>query len=352
MKECTQWGEETRKECAEYRDEGYNKCNDWGSECCDWWPCSWGCEALTWFCIGWYWFSNVVCVAWTYFTTAVCVVWTVIVLVVSFIIEVIGVVVGFVISLVNYVVEVILSIPFLGRLLRELLSVIKEIIYRILGILDVVAWLIGIRPEKKLRLCAIILKDEKGVVADEAMVLEEVQAAIDIYYSKAKVRVIPVSWFHVSNPFSDSEQANDSYVHIDDTLSDSSLVNLNCGVDGWLEEIGLTGSSFNIKLTRSCFWGNARRLLGYGEPICVFVVRSINGASGCSMGPLNNYVTVVGTETNDKTTIAHEVGHTCGLWDISSPTTNLMFGTDNNARGDMTTFQLINMRNSKHVTYF
>ncbi|MCK4911174.1 MAG: hypothetical protein KAR83_06015, partial [Thermodesulfovibrionales bacterium] len=188
-------------------------------------------------------------------------------------------------------------------------------------------------------------------VADTKAVIEEVQATIDILSEQANVRVIPVSWFHLSSGFSDQERADDSYVHVDDSAADPALLDLSCGIDGWLEDIGTIGSAFNIKLTRSCFWGNARRLIGYGEPICAFVVRNISGASGCSMGPLNNYVTVVGSETTDKTTIAHEIGHTCGLWHVGSPTDNLMYGTDNKDRRKMTTFQIVNLRNSKHVTY-
>ena len=83
------------------------------------------------------------------------------------------------------------------------------------------------------------------------------------------------------------------------------------------------GIYYNLVMSRECFCGNARRLLGYGSPITVFIVRSINGGNGtgCSIGPLADYVTVVGTETDDKTTIADETGHGCGLWHNGLSTT-------------------------------
>ncbi len=350
-KRCVEWGEETRKECAEYRDQGYNSCARWDSDCCDWWPCSWGCKILSWFCVAWYWVSNVVCVAWTYITTVVCLVWEVVVTVVSIIIEAISVIVGVIISFIDFVLEVIFSIPILGRLLKQLWTILTELFYRFFGLIDALAWVIGIRPEKKLRMCVIILRDEKGPVADSAMVIEEVQAAIEIFREEANVRLIPVSIFNSTTPFSDDRPADDSFIHIVDSVSKDDVLDVHCGGSGYLEDLWMAGSEFNILMSRHCFLGNARRLLRYGGPVTVFVVRSMAGATGCSMAILTDYVTVVGTETTDKTTIAHESGHACGLWHVS-PTDNLMFDTDSNARRKMTNFQAVNFRNSSHVTYF
>ncbi|RDY59379.1 hypothetical protein [Flagellimonas nanhaiensis] len=349
-RECVEWGEETRRECAEYRDEGYEECSEWGEKCK--WYKPWNC-VVELFCKGWYWVSNIVCVAWTYITTAVCLAWEVIVTVVTYVVLVIELIIGTVISFVGFVLEVIFSIPFLGRLIREILSIVQEIIYRFIGLLDALGYLVGIRPEKKLRLCVIILSDEGGPVADEAMVLEEVQAAADIFREQANVRVIPCSLFNAKNPFQDDVAADDGYIHINTTISRDELLDLQCGAGAWGEDLGFKGTDLNMMMSRLCFCGNARRLLGYGSPVTVFVVRSIDGSSstGCSLGPLADYVTVVGTETTDKTTIAHEVGHACGLWHVGT-LRNLMYEFDSNDRREMSTFQEMNFRNSRHVTYF
>jgi hypothetical protein len=360
-RECIEWGEETRRECSEYRDEGYNQCaesEDRGyRDCCDWWPCSWVCDAWVWVsnivCVAWYWVSNVVCVAWTYITTAVCLVWEAIITVFTYIILVVELIVGTLISIIDFVLELIFSIPIIGRFLRELLSIIQEIIYRLIGLFDALLYLVGIRPEKKLRLCVIILRSEEGLVADEAMVLEEVQRAADIFREQANVRVIPCALFNAKTPFHGDVTSDEKFIHLATSVSSDNMLDVSCGAAAWGEDFLLTGSNFNLEMTRLCFCGNARRLLGYGSPVTVFIVRSIDGGSttGCSLGPLTDYITVVGTEIVDKTTIAHETGHACGLWHVETPT-NLMFDTDSDARNEMSTWQQINFRNSRHVTYF
>ncbi len=397
-RECIKWGEETRQECreyrdngysecteyrdngynscAQYRDQGYNSCLAWGARCCDWWPCSWFCKLVTWFCIAWYWVSNIVCVAWywvsnivcvawhwvanivcvawTYITTAICLVWEVVVTVLTAIIAVVEFIIGTIISLLGFLIEVILSIPIIGGLIREIISVIQEIVYRIAGLLDALAYAVGIRPEKKLRLCVIILRDsDNNPVADPAMVMEEIQTAADIFREHANVRLIPCELANIKTSFHKHDNVNDRFIHITDKPSGDNLLDISCGGTAWWEDLWLQGSEFNIMMSRYCFCGNARKLIGYGAPITVFVIRSIDGGNttGCSLGPLADYITVVGTETEDKTTFAHETGHACGLWHVSKKT-NLMFDSDSNLRREMTTFQEINFRNSRHVTYF
>ena len=51
--------------------------------------------------------------------------------------------------------------------------------------------------------------------------------------------------------------------------------------------------------------------------------------------------------------MAHECGHSCGLWEVDSPKKNLMYnGADVEYRDSLTEFQIVVLRNSKHVTYF
>jgi phospholipase C len=72
LEKCADWQDESYNKCLETRDEGYNACSrkeDQGyNDCCDWWPCSWACDA-------WVWVSHIVCVAWTWISNVVCVVW-------------------------------------------------------------------------------------------------------------------------------------------------------------------------------------------------------------------------------------------------------------------------------------
>ena len=72
LEKCSDWEDQGYNKCIETRDDGYNKCSqeeDQGyNDCCDWWPCSWACDA-------WVWVSHIVCVAWTWISNIVCVVW-------------------------------------------------------------------------------------------------------------------------------------------------------------------------------------------------------------------------------------------------------------------------------------
>lgn len=69
---CTEYRETVKYDCTNYRDDGYSACDRWDSDCCDWWPCSWGCRILTWFCVAWYWVSALVCTAWGYVASFFC----------------------------------------------------------------------------------------------------------------------------------------------------------------------------------------------------------------------------------------------------------------------------------------
>jgi phospholipase C len=55
--------------CSDWQDEGYDRCDqtedDGYNECCDWWPCSWACDALVWV-------SHIVCIAWSWVSKWVC----------------------------------------------------------------------------------------------------------------------------------------------------------------------------------------------------------------------------------------------------------------------------------------
>jgi hypothetical protein len=75
VQECTEKEDQGYEACDEWKDEGYYACDDWDAECCDWWPCSWGCKLITYICKGFYWVSNWVCKGWTWVEKWVCVAW-------------------------------------------------------------------------------------------------------------------------------------------------------------------------------------------------------------------------------------------------------------------------------------
>jgi Galactose oxidase-like, Early set domain/Glyoxal oxidase N-terminus len=80
---CIKEEDHSYNRCDTEEDQGYSRCDreeDRGHrECCDWWPCSWACDAWTWFkkmvCVASTWIEHWVCIAWTWIKKIVCVAW-------------------------------------------------------------------------------------------------------------------------------------------------------------------------------------------------------------------------------------------------------------------------------------
>ena len=109
--------------------------------------------------------------------------------------------------------------------------------------------------------------------------------------------------------------------------------------------IGALGEEFNI--TGSFFASN---LTGSFYPVTAFVVLDIDHASGCSLGPLTDYVTMDPDGSKNGSTLAHEIAHACGLWHLQSKS-NLLWRTI--SRGDEIKWWQKNIfRASRHVTYW
>ena len=393
MPTCLKWGRERHRECTQTRDEGYNSCTATRDEgyssctatrdrgyrdCCDWWPCSWACKAWTWIsnivcvawtwvsnivCVAWTWVSNVVCVAWTWITTAFCMVWDVITTVVNAILVTLESLLGWVLSALAFIVELLQMIPVFGTFVRWLINGITLIVNVLISIPDTLLGILGIRPEKKLRVCTVILSDEKGVpVATRADVVPMLQLAADIYKRDANIRLIPSRPFKYDTGFAATETVDESWIVVDTAASDTDTLEAECNAVGeWL----LGGTKFQVKSSTLCFFGNWRNVLGYGAPINCFVIRDVPGTSvGCSLF-ITDYVTVdQGAVTGSRRTIGHEIGHSCMLGHVcvDNDVTNLMSTQDacsprSAAASDrnnptMHDWQVLLVRTSKHVSYF
>lgn len=283
-------------------------------------------------------------------SNALTVTWDAITAGIGAVIFVVELVVGSLISLFLFLVAIIWAIPIVGRLIRQLLGLVQTLVYRVLGLPDMLAWVAGVRPAKKLRLRVIIVHDGTGPVVARGSVLAEVQELIDIFYDKANIRVIPDNPLVFRTAFHSKERARLAFTY-EMTKSPKSILKVAAGLGSYLEDLWIQGFWYELIMERHSLWGNLRRLLGYGAPLVVYAVKEYHDtALGNSLGPLTDYVTVEGPDVADKTTIAHEVGHACGLLHKKS-TTNFMHGYASNATG-MTPGQALWVRNSRHVTYF
>lgn len=367
VKKCTEYRDDGYNDCEEYQDKGYNACSKWDADCCDWWPCSWGCKLITWLCMGWYWVSNVVCVAWYWVShvvcavwgivaTAFCVLWDIVVTVVDAVIETIESIVGWVLSAIAFVIELFLTVPIIGRLIAWILAIGESLVWFVFGIIDTVAGLLGIRPEKKLRVCTIILADENGQPLKDqsgnpitaATVVPWLQKAADVYKQEANVRLIPVAPFQYHTGFGDQETVTEDWVHVRTKESSKRILDLGGEAATAGADLIDIGSHYNTIANLECFYGTWRKLIGFGAPITVFVIRSMEEGAGRSLGPLTDYIVIGGSQSIDITTVAHELGHACYLWHVSS---GLMASSA--PRGtSLDWWQVTIVRSSRHVSYF
>lgn len=367
---CAQYADQGYNACSQYQDQGYNSCADWDSNCCTWWPCSWGCKLITWVCVGWYWVSNVVCVAWhwvanvvcvlwTMVTTLVCVVWDVVVTVVSAVLTVVEAVAGWMLSALAFLLELIFAIPYVGRVLQWLWNVVVlNLVWLIPNLIDAGLYLIGIRPQKKLRICTIILRDERGnPVAQVADVVDMINDAIDVFREECNVQIVNSAPLQFSSGLSfDAVRADASWVQIAPGRSAADRLDSSCDEVAFGEDLTNVGSAHQFDGATKCFFGNWRSVVGLGTPVTVLVVRSITRPrvfSGCCIW-VSNYLTLSGAfipSGRPNFTLAHELGHACNLWHLVDPP-NLMDVTSTGPAGSLLRFwQEVLVRASRHVSY-
>lgn len=382
MPGCIQWGVERTEACVNQVTQSVSTCvatrDDGYKNCCTWWPCSWLCTAWTWLshivCIAWSVATVVVCLAWTWVTTPICMLWDAVVTVVSAVIVLLESTIGWFLSAIAAIVEWVLAIPLLGAIVRTVLNLFTHLLGWYLSAYDAVAGLLGIRPEKKLRVCTVILRDMTGAAtATVPFVVSLLQLAATVYKRDANVRLVPNQPFRFSSGFVDAVQVDASWIRLDTGRSNETLLDPRCNVEGFIGDFGLPGMAFQEKLTSACLFNAWRRLIGYGAPVAIFMVRTVNvpGPGGDSqIGGCATWIVDFGTVPGDvamnvagASAIAHELGHACNLWHrcVNDDPTNLMadfesctppYAGINFAAPRMDTTQALAVRASKHVTYF
>jgi hypothetical protein len=272
---------------------------------------------------------------------------------------------GLVLSAVAALAELIMSIPVLGTLIRWVWNFVTHLVWIVLGIPDAIAGAIGIRPEKLLRVCVIIQRDETGTpVAPVSDAVAMLQAACNVYKRDANVRVIPSRPFKFQTGFAGPETADASWVTTESGNSTALTLDTSCDASGVGSEWLLGGSVFQLKMTAGCFFGSWRRFLGYGSPVACFFVRDAGAnAVGCAFW-ITDYATVESLLTGTTRTLAHEVGHASNLWHecVDNDNRNLMAvggacspsssTAPDFANPRLSNFQVLAVRASKHCTYF
>lgn len=209
-------------------------------------------------------------------------------------------------------------------ILRAIARLIIETIHRLL--FNIPDMLFGFLkwPGKKIRIKIFILKiDEQDLSISPADLETSLKFATKIFREKFNVDLLPV---------------DRSFVEVLSQIAPEGVLYTKGGRGGLIEEFKTAGNFFAANLVSPIY------------PITVFVVKDIEGATGCSLGPLTDYVTLDHDGAKDKSVLAHELAHACGLWHVKDKT-NLLWHT--RSRGDdVAGWQKNIFRSSRHITYW
>ncbi len=230
--------------------------------------------------------------------------------------------------------------------LSQIVNVVKEVVNRLFGIVDLLANLVGILLPKKLRLRLVILRDEGGSFLATA---EDVGPAIERAKAifKAELNTTIVA-------------AGGTLIERVDPIPPTAALDPGCDSDAWTDDFGDAGDFYSLHIATNL----AAAPTGYATPVTAFIVRNVRGKKGCSLGLLTNYVTLdldgidtitVGSSDDDVSAtigslwLAHEIAHSCGLWHVKKKA-NLMHPTAEDGV-NLRNWQKAIARNSRHISF-
>ena len=207
---------------------------------------------------------------------------------------------------------------------RIIIRIIAETVFRL--VINIFDTLFGFLnwPEKKLRIKIVILQDpQANPVVSPADLDTAIEFAKRSFKKNFNTSLLP---YKSGQPFAEVLQRKAPY----------EVLYTKGSIGALWEEFTITGSFF------------ASNLSGLFYPITAFIVLDIDHASGCSLGPLSDYVTLDPGGAKNVSTLAHEIAHACGLWHLQSKS-NLLWRTSDRG-AEVKWWQKNIFRSSRHVT--
>lgn len=219
---------------------------------------------------------------------------------------------------------------------RQVVRVVIEAIHRLNPVTFWPNLVMGISgwPTQKLRLHVVVLADANGPVISAANwqdLVDSIGYATTTFKRQLNVEVVPYSG---------------SFIDVMKKPAPGYALDVTCDAAGYGAEWGDKGDFFADNLAG---WNAIPISRTY--PITVFVVKNSQPTHGCSFGPLTDYIVVDPIAISHISTMAHEIGHACGLPHWFATQKNLMFA--DHVRGDhLTWFQRTIFNASRHVRLF
>jgi hypothetical protein len=313
-REVQEWVEETIEQpIEEWENRQEERCRN---EPCNWWM----------LCL-----NKLIC--WLVWVT-VKVIRIVLVTVGKWVARVICEVVNVVLDAIGFVVALVLSIPILGGIIRTILNWVTEVVWRIVGLVDFVGSLLGIRPRKKMYIGVVVPSVDGRPIASDAEIQRQVDAAVAFYDQACNINVIFTGTCKTGVP-----------------PSDGGLV-VGCDAGGFFGDWWIAGSYFEFAAATCKFTDTFRRIIGLGAEIIIFIVQDVtpSGTNGCSFASTHNYVVVEAKPGDQSFVAAHEIGHACWL-PHDDDTQNLMNSVTPAVNPTLTNLQVALVRWSKHCVY-
>jgi hypothetical protein len=218
---------------------------------------------------------------------------------------------------------------------KKVYRVAQELAWRAASLFDFVGSLLNIQPPKHARLKVFVLFDENDpsqtLAVDLASVERWVEVARDVFKNKMNIDLHP----HGGD--------KGKFVHIL-AAPTQVLTGPPCGFGAafkdradWFEE------------------HTSDTALGYGGTMYAFVVKTLDALSktdlnGCAWPWLHNFC-LIDAVAPRSTTLAHEMGHLCGVFPHSSANHNLMYPDRGDMDSNLNRLQKSVIRTSRYVTY-
>jgi hypothetical protein len=243
-------------------------------------------------------------------------------------------VVNVVLDVIGFIFELILSIPILGGFIRMVLNWVLEVVWRLVGLIDFVASLAGIRPRKKMYFGVVV--PPVVPIASDVDIMRQVNATISFYDTTCNIEMIFTGICHTQ------------------IAPPEGRVTIGCDGSGFRDDFGFLGSWFELASATCKFRDSFRRLIGLGAEIIVFIVQDVvppANTNGCSFASTHNWVVVEALSGDQDFVIAHEIGHACWLTHDGDPA-NLMSPTTPAMAPTLTNVQIAVVRWSRHCVYF